>query len=87
MTRLQEPGVLGSRGCLHSTGTYAPAAVTASYSDEPFGRSTGWPFTVKWTCFSLAGAAAAAAGLAGLCDPGIDVATRRPELLHAVQVI
>eukprot|EP00878_Enallax_costatus_P007246 GHUV01007592.1.p2 GENE.GHUV01007592.1~~GHUV01007592.1.p2 ORF type:complete len:154 (-),score=10.88 GHUV01007592.1:370-831(-) len=43
---LHAPGVFGSLGCLHSTGTYAPICVTASYSDEPFGSSTGWPLTV-----------------------------------------
>lgn len=57
---LQEPGVLGRRGCLHSTGTEAPAFDTASYIEEPFGRVTARPLTVMCICSSLAGAAAAA---------------------------
>jgi hypothetical protein len=79
---LQEPGVLGRRGCLHSTGTKAPAFATASYSDEPFESSTARPLTVRCSCSSLAGTAAAA--FAWLWEPGMDVDTRRPEQLQQV---
>jgi hypothetical protein len=76
--------VLGRRGCLHSTGTKAPAFATASYSDEPFGSSTARPLTVRCSCCSLAGTAAAA--FAWLWEPGMDVDARRPEQLQAVSV-
>lgn len=62
---LQDPGVFGSLGCLHSTGTKAPTFATASYSDDPAGSSAFLPLTVTWMLFG-ASAGTAAADAAGL---------------------
>lgn len=64
---LQEPGVFGRHGCLHSTGTNAPTFATASYRDDPAGSSAVRPLTV--TCMCL-GAAAAAVEACDGCGAG-----------------